>query len=162
MAKPLTEPDPSLYERDFYAWLQDQAEKLRARSHDALDWDNLAEEIECVGRSEKRELENRLGVLVHQLLKWQFQPGRRSESWRISIGEQRIWIPGIIKSSPSLKPYLVEVFADAYEDGRRQAINETGLSAQTFPLEPPFSVAEALSPKFWPGEAFELYDILRD
>src|SRR5262245_39340509 len=128
MGKPLTKPDESLYERDFYAWLQDQADKLRARSHSDIDWENLAEEIESVGRSEKNEIENRLALLILHLLKWRFQPGRRSESWRISISEQRIWIPGIIKKSPSLKSYPGEVFADAYTDGRRQAINETGLS----------------------------------
>jgi hypothetical protein len=163
MGKPLTKPDESLYERDFYAWLQDQAEKLRARAHNEIDWENLAEEIESVGRSQRRELKSRLALLIHRLLKWQFQPGRRSENWRISIGEQRMtWIPGIIEESPSLKSYPAEIFADAYAEGRRQAIVETGLSARTFPVEPPFTLADALNPKFWPGEPFELYDILRD
>ena len=88
MGKPLKKPAEtadSLYETDFNAWLQDQAAKLRDRSHNDLDWENLAEEIESVGRSQKNEIRRRLQVLVLHLLKWQFQPGRRSESWRITI-----------------------------------------------------------------------------
>jgi hypothetical protein len=162
MGKQLEKQEASLYERDFHAWLQDQVAKLRARSHNDIDWENLAEEIESVGRSERREIENRLALLITHLLKWQFQPGRRSESWRISISEQRLWIPNIIKTSPSLKDYPAELFGAAYKDGRRQAINETGLSARIFPTDPPFSAEEALDPRFWPGEPFELYDILRD
>ena len=162
MGKVLEKPAESLYERDFYAWLQDQAAKLRARSHNDIDWENLAEEIESVGRSERKEIENRLAVLIHHLLKWEFQPGRRSESWRISIGEQRIWLPGVTKNSPSLKAYPAKVFKDAYREGRRQAINETGLSAKTFPADPPFSVTEALNNRFWPGETFQAWDVLRD
>lgn len=154
--------DLPLYERDFYAWLQDQAAKLRAHSHNEIDWENLAEEVESVGRSQKHEIENRLAVLVHHLLKWQFQPGRRSESWRITISEQRIWIPGIIRHSPSLKSFPKKIFEDAYAEGRRHAINETGLLSKVFPTEPPFSVTEALNDKFWPGEPFELYEVLRD
>ncbi len=154
--------DLPLYERDFCAWLQDQAGKLRSHSHNEIDWENLAEEIESVGRSERREIQRRLELLIHHLLKWQFQPGRRSESWRITIGEQRIWIPGIIKDSPSLKSYPKRVFKDAYTEGRRQAINETGLLPKIFPSEPPFSVHDALNDKFWPGEPFELYEVRRD
>lgn len=162
MGKPLEKQETSLYESDFYAWIQEQAGKLRARSHNDLDWENLAEEIESLGRSERREIENRLAPLIHHLLKWQFQPGRRSESWRISISEQRSWISTIIKYSPSLKNYPAQIFGDAYEDGRRHAINETGLAAEVFPKEPPFSIEEVLDDRFWPGEPFKPYDILRD
>jgi predicted YcjX-like family ATPase len=154
--------DLPLYDKDFAAWTKDQAAKLRKRAHNEIDWENVAEEIESLGRSQRHEIENRFAVLIHHLLKWQFQPGRRSESWRISVGEQRTWIPGIIKHSPSLKAFPKKVFADAYVEGRRRAINETGLSPKVFPAEPPFSVADALSDKFWPGDPFQLHGILRD
>ncbi|WP_442579904.1 DUF29 domain-containing protein [Mesorhizobium sp. ASY16-5R] len=162
MEKVLGKPQDSLYERDFYAWTQEQAAKLRARTHNDIDWENLAEEIESVGRSERKEIRTRLALLIHHLLKWQFQPGRRSESWRITISEQRTWIPSGIEDSPSLKDYPEEIFEKAYAEGRRKVINETGLSAKTFPTEPPFSIAEALDDRFWPGEALQPWDVLRD
>lgn len=162
MGKALEKPQDSLYERDFYAWLNDQAAKLRARSHDDIDWDNLSEEIESVGRSQKKEIRSRLELLIHHLLKWQFQPGRRSESWRITIGEQRTFIPGIIEDSPSLASYPAEIFEKAYSAGRRKAIEETGLSANVFPSRPPFSVSEALDDRYLPGESFEHWTIIRD
>ena len=155
-------PPASLYERDFYAWLNEQAEKLRARSHNDLDWENLAEEIESVGRSQKREIRTRLERLIQHLLKWQFQPGRRSESWRITIGEQRVFIRGLIETSPSLKQFPGEIFEEAYAGGRRDAIDETGLLPKFFPTEPPFTLAQALDTKFLPGEHFAPYDIIRD
>ena len=152
----------TLYEKDFAAWIKNQATKLRKRAHNEIDWENVAEEIETLGRNQKHEIESRLALLIHHLLKWQFQPGRRSGSWRITISEQRIWIPGIIKHSPSMKSYPAKVFKDAYAEGRRQAINETGLAPKVVPTESPFSVSEALDGKFWPGEPFQPYDILRD
>ncbi|MDP3897009.1 MAG: DUF29 domain-containing protein [Mesorhizobium sp.] len=154
--------DDSLYERDFFAWLNDQAAKLRARSHNDLDWDNLAEEVESVGISQKREIRRRLELLVHHLLKWQFQPGRRSESWRITIGEQRTFIPGIIEDSPSLARFPAEAYEKAYSAGRKAAINETGLLPETFPVKPPFTVEEALNETFLPGEPFAPWDVIRD
>jgi hypothetical protein len=162
MGKPLQKSAETLYERDFYAWLNDQAAKLRGRSHNELDWDNLAEEIESVGRSERNEIDTRLGRLIQHLLKWQFQPGRRSESWRITIGEQRVWIAKIIKTSPSLKNYPAEIFLEAYADGRRFATNETGIIETTFPLEPPFTVEQALDLGFWPGDPVAWNDVIRD
>lgn len=162
MGKTLQKVPETLYEQDFYAWLQDQAAKLRQRSRNDLDWDNLAEEIESVGRSERKEIETRLAQLVLHLLKWQFQPGRRSESWRVSISEQRIWIPGIIENSPSLKAYPSRVFRRAYDTGRRWAVRETGLASAAIPTEPTFTAAQALDGRFWPGEASEPDSIIRD
>jgi hypothetical protein len=162
MGKALEKHQDSLYERDFYAWLNDQAAKLRARSHNDIDWDNLAEEIESVGRSQKRELRSRLERLIQHLLKWQFQPGRRSESWRITIGEQRTFIPGIIDDSPSLKSFPADIFAEAFAAGRRAAIDETGLQAKSFPKEAPFTIDQALDPWFFPGVAFQPWEVLRD
>lgn len=154
--------DMSLYERDFMRWTQDQAAKLRNRAHNDIDWENVAEEIEGLGRSERKEISSRLELLILHLLKWQFQPGRRSESWRISISEQRIWIPGVIKQSPSLKRYPEQIFREAYERGRQRAIDETGMMASVFPNDPPFTVSQALDPKFLPGEPFAPWDVIRD
>lgn len=162
MSKPHRVTEDTLYERDFYAWLTDQAARLRGRSHNELDWDNLAEEIESVGRSQKREIRSRLEKLIHHLLKWQFQPGRRSESWRTTISEQRTFIPGIIDDSPSLKAFPAEIFAKAYMAGRSAAVDETGLQAKVFPAEPPFTLKQALDRKFLPGEPFAPWDVLRD
>ena len=162
MGKALEKPQDSLYERDFYAWLEDQAAKLRVRSHNDIDWENLAEEVESVGRSQKRELRSRLERLIQHLLKWQFQPGRRSESWRSTISEQRTFIAGFLKDSPSLKKFPAEIFLDAYKGGRVEAINETGMLAAAFPKDPPFSIDQALDYRFLPGESFENWAILRD
>ena len=82
MGKLADPTEDSLYERDFYAWTQDQAEKLRGRAHNDIDWENVAEEIESVGRSQKKEIRSRLAVLMQHLLKWHFQPERRSHSWQ--------------------------------------------------------------------------------
>jgi hypothetical protein len=162
MGRALERPLEPLYERDFYAWLEDQAAKLRARSHNDIDWENLAEEIESLGRSQKKEIRSRLELLIHHLLKWQVQPGRRSESWRITIGEQRTFIPGIVEDSPSLASYPAEIFEKAYSAGRRKAIEETGLSANIFPSRPPFTVSEALDNRYLPGESFEHWTVIRD
>jgi hypothetical protein len=162
MGKTLAKTPDTLYERDFHAWLMEQAEKLRARSHNDIDWDNLADEVESVGRSQRDEIESRLALIIQHLLKWQFQPGRRSESWRITIGEQRIWIARIIKSSPSLKRYPADIFPDAYKDGRRRAINETGLQAAVLPADPPFTIEQALDESFFPGDPFDQWMIIRD
>ena len=77
------------YEGDFYAWTQQQAEMLRARAPRGLDWENLAEEIESMGRRDRREVERRLRVILHHLLKWRVQPELRGPSWRRTLREQR-------------------------------------------------------------------------
>jgi hypothetical protein len=154
--------EASLYDADFHAWLLQQADKLRGRAHNEIDWDNLAEEIESVGRSERKEVRSRLALLIHHLLKWQYQPGRRSESWRATIGEQRGWFPINAETSPSLRNYPATVFTDAYADGRRRALRETGLSSQAIPRESPFTVEQALDDSFWPGEPFADWQIRND
>src|SRR3984893_3776464 len=90
-----------LYETDFYVWTQEQAQLLRERRFDDLDLDNLVDEVQSVGSSEKRESRNRLKVLLTHLLKWKVQAGRRGDSWSNTIWEQRQNIAAIITSSPS-------------------------------------------------------------
>jgi hypothetical protein len=96
----------SLYEQDFYQWVQTTVTQLRSRDLSNLDWDNLIEEIDSLGKQEKRELVNRLIVLLMHLLKWEFQPEKRSRSWLATIKIQRLEIIDQIESNPSLKPYI--------------------------------------------------------
>src|ERR1700679_4188739 len=103
------------HQDDFHAWALEQAALLRAGRFAAADIENIAEEIESMGRGEKRELVNRLTILLLHLLKWHFQPGFRSASWNSSIREQRIRLRSHLKDNPSLKGKLDESFAEAYE-----------------------------------------------
>lgn len=141
------------YDRDFHAWAKEQGELIRSRSANAIDWDNVAEEIESLGRQESGELYSHLVVLLTHLLKWEFQPNRRSRSWRVTVFNQRSDIAKQLKRSPSLKAALQEEFDDAYPRARSQAELETRLPATVFPGEPPFSMAQALDADWWPGEA---------
>lgn len=111
-----------LYETDFYTWTQEQVSLLKTQQWDQLDTVNLIEEIETLGRRERQELRNRLGVLLGHLLKWQFQPEKRSNSWLGTIREQRVQIKLLLQNSSSLKPYLNEVFLTVYELGLALAI----------------------------------------
>jgi hypothetical protein len=120
-------PNPnSLYEQDFYLWIQTTAQQLKKGQFQEIDIISLIEEIESMGRSEKRELKNRFIVLLMHLLKWQYQPEKRSESWRSTITEQRICIEGLLEDSPSLQPLISEVFDDCYQKARLKASDETG------------------------------------
>ncbi len=140
----------SLYETDFYAWTQEQSELMATGQWSYLDAPNLVEEIESLGRKERQELRNRLGILLGHLLKWQFQPEQRSNSWRGTIREQRKQINLLLKDSPSLKPYLQEALPDAYELGTALAIKETQLSEETFSENCPYSLADVLETSFFP------------
>jgi ribosomal protein L29 len=132
----------TLYDQDFYAWTLQQAELLRSGTWDGLDIDNLVEEIESLGRQERQELENRLGVLLGHLLKWRFQPEMRSKSWRGTIREQRRRIKRLLTDNPSLKPYLPEAIERGYEDGLDLIERETPLDLNQLPPTCPFSEAE--------------------
>ncbi len=109
----------SLYDRDFYAWANEQAALLRAGRLTEADIENIAEEIESMGRSEKRELINRLAVLLSHLLKWQFQPAFRGNSWRLTIEEQRNRVDDHLGDNPSLKSQLDQAMRTAYRSARQ-------------------------------------------
>ena len=143
LEKSIANPN-SLYEQDFYMWIETTAQQLREGKFDEVDLTNLIEEIESMGRSEKRELKSRLIVLLMHLLKWQYQPEKRSESWRSTISEQRICIEGLLEDSPSLKPLISEVFDDCYQKARLKASDETGIKLNFFPKESPFTLEETL------------------
>ncbi|MFB2938008.1 DUF29 domain-containing protein [Aerosakkonemataceae cyanobacterium BLCC-F154] len=140
-----------LYETDFYAWTQEQVSLLKTQQWDRLDRLNLIEEIETLGRKERQELRNRLGVLLGHLLKWQFQSEKRTNSWLGTIREQRIQIKLLLQDSPSLKPYLSQGFLDAYELGLALAIKETQLDEKVFPEVCPYLPEEVMNPEFFPN-----------
>lgn len=141
-----------LYGTDFYAWTRQQAEILRERRWDDLDLENLIEEIQSLGISNKREIESRLLVLIAHLLKWAFQPGARCSSWSASIREQRSQIRRLIKHSPSLKRYPAKVFLEEYPGARLEASDQTGIALELLPAECPFSIDEILDADFMPDE----------
>lgn len=145
-----TEESHSLYERDFYLWIEITAKLLRHRELEQLDYDNLIEEIEAMGRKEKHAIESNLVVVLMHLLKYKYQSQKRSNSWRYTIIEHRNRIKRILRDSPSLQRYPSEVFDDCYQDARREAEAETGLSLDSFPLESPFTVEETLNPDYLP------------
>ncbi len=139
-----------LYEQDYVLWLQATVELLRQGKLEQVDILNLIEEIEDMGRSEKRALESNLEALLRHLLKYQYQPERRSNSWRFTILEHRDRINRLFRDSPSLKPYYESVFVDCYTSARRKAAVETGLSIEIFPENAPFTPEETLNPDFLP------------
>lgn len=140
----------SLYETDFYAWAYEQAVLLRAGKLKQADIENIAEEIESMGRSEKRELVSRLRVLLLHLLKWRHQPLRRTPSWRLSILNSRDDLSDHLRDNPSLKPQVREAMAGAYRRARREAAIETELAEAIFPKECPWTWAEAVDENYWP------------
>jgi hypothetical protein len=139
-----------LYETDFYAWTQEQVNLIKTQQWDRLDKINLIEEIETLGRKDRQELRNRLGILLGHLLKWQFQPEKRTNSWLGTIREQRIQIKLLLSDCPSLKSYLEEVFLTAYELGLALAIRETELGEQVFPELCPYTPSQILNSQFLP------------
>ena len=140
----------SLYDRDFYAWANEQAALLRAGKLMEADIQNIAEEIESMGRSEKRELVSRLTVLLLHLLKWQFQPGLRGTSWRLSIENTRYQLEEHLEDNPSLRSQLDQVMRNAYRRAQNDAVSETGLARNTFPDDCPYTFDQAISLGFWP------------
>ena len=142
--------DSSLYDRDYYAWLVKQAAHIRARRFAQLDCEALAEELEDMGRSERRAVESALNNLLFPLLKWTRQPQRRSGSWRDSIDTARDAIADLLQESPSLRPHLPEVVARQYARARRSAANQTGIAAVNFATTCPFRLDEILDPAFFP------------
>jgi hypothetical protein len=140
------------YDKDVILWSQEQARLLRAHRFSELDIEHLADEIEDVGKSEKRELASRMAVLLAHLLKWRSQPEKRSNSWRATISDQRKRIALAIKQTPSLKAVMRDPDwqEDTWLDARAQARNETGLAEEDLPEACPWSMEQAADAEFWP------------
>jgi Domain of unknown function DUF29 len=138
------------YEEDFFAWTIEQARLLRAGNLSAIDAANIAEEIESMGRRDRRELGSRLLVLTIHLLKWRFQPSARSRSWSATIEEERLQIDQVFAESPSLRPLAGGLLPQAYTLARSRAIAETGFADDMFPATCPYTLDEVLSRSFLP------------
>ena len=138
-----------LYDQDFYAWANEQAGLLRAGLLSEADIEHIAEEIESMGKSEKRELVSRLSILLLHLLKWQFQPRRRGASWEASIANNRDRLEVHLDDNPSLKSLLPAALTQAYRYASRDAEGETGLAKATFPEFCPWTFDQIMDPDFW-------------
>jgi hypothetical protein len=133
------------YEEDLFAWTQEQAALLRAHAQEGLDWENLAEELESMGRRDRRELKSRIRVILLHLLKWQAKPDLRGPSWRSTLRTQRREIRDLLQQSPSLRREVPDMVRDAYGDAVKVAVDETELPAKTFPKTCPYEPDEVLA-----------------
>lgn len=141
----------SLYDKDFYAWTQEQAYLLKNRLFDKLDIAHLFDEVESMGASERSELVNRLEILLGHLLKWQYQPTHRGNSWEYTIIEQRNKIKDHIEENPSLKSYLEIALTKGYKYGVLLAAKETKLSRKGFPDKCIWTLEQILDDDFYPN-----------
>lgn len=140
------------YTTDFNLWIQQTAQILRERRWHDLDLENLIEEVEDLGKSERRGISSQLTRLLH-LLKWQYQPQRRSDSWLDSITDARTQISLAIEDSPSLKNYPADQLEQSYQRAVRQAAGQTGMSLSVFPDDCPYSLELVLEENWLPEES---------
>ncbi len=142
----------SSYEQDIVCWANEQAELLLSKQFALLDLEHLAEEIIDVGKSEQRELANRMAVLLCHLLKWHYQPARQGSSWQVTIKSQRERINRRLVRTPSLKNCLTDSdwLADAWDDARELAEKETAIPYDKFPEQCPWTMAEIMSTDWLP------------
>jgi hypothetical protein len=141
----------SNYGSDFYAWANEQAALLRAGRLGHADIEHIAQEIESMGRTEKRELISRLRVLILHLLKWKFQPTGRGSSWRASIRVQRLDLAEHLNDNPSLKAILPQAIATAFAAAVIEAADQTGLPESALPSSSPWAFDEMMDARFWPS-----------
>ena len=140
----------TLYESDYLEWLSHALKQLRNQQYEQVDWENLIEEIETMGRSEKNALESNLIIILLHLLEWQYQPQKRSGSWERSMIEHRRRVRKALKDSPSLKSYLVSILEESYHEAVKQAKAETQLPLATFPNACPYFLNSILDDQFFP------------
>jgi Domain of unknown function DUF29 len=140
----------TLYEYDYCLWTENTIEQLKKGDFHHIDIDNLIEEIEAMGRSEKSALESNLRVLLMHLLKWKYQQNKRSNSWRGTIREHRLRIIKAFRNSPSLKSYYLDILPETYEDSRYLASDETGLKLEIFPSNCPLTDEQILDTNYLP------------
>jgi hypothetical protein len=143
MAKVL-ERQETLYDQDLLAWAEQQVGHLRAGQLDRLDLAHLIEQLEAMAGSLRRELKNRLRILLAHLLKWQYQPRRRSRSWLATIADQRDQIADLLEENPSLRRELEPAARAAYPQARKRAAIETGLPRATFPGDLPYGLGDIM------------------
>lgn len=141
----------NLYEEDFFAWTQQQAQLIKNKVFGQLDIAHLFEEVEDMGNRHADELESRLEVLLMHLLKWKYQPDLQSNSWKYTIKEQRKRLALRLKKMPSLKNKLPELFLEAYDLSRGDAVMETGINEDVFPLKCEWDINQVLDEGFFPN-----------
>jgi hypothetical protein len=145
---PTDRPPAAEYWGDFYSWLKEQAAHVRAGRWEALDRENLAEEIESLGREQFNKLESALRVLMMHMLKWDYQPQRRGRSWMLSIKCQRLELEDVLADNPGLKPRIPEATERAYRKARIDAAKETGLDPDTLPEACPYTWNDIVAREF--------------
>jgi hypothetical protein len=143
----------TLYEQDFCAWVEQTAELLQSHQWDTLDLEHLIEEVVGLGKSQQRALQSALRLVLSHLLKWKYQPERRSQSWQVTITRERLNLDELLQESPSLQRFLndAEWLNATYQRARREAIVETSLSEENFAIACPFAVDEILDLDFYPN-----------
>jgi ParB-like chromosome segregation protein Spo0J len=139
-----------LYDQDYYLWIRKTIELLNKKKFGELDLTNLVEEIQDMGKSEKKSITSNLRILLMHLLKYKYQSDKQTNSWLFTIVEHRKRLQEAFKVSPSLRRYYEEVFLDCYQDARELASAETGLSMQIFSEVCPFTPEEALNSNYLP------------
>lgn len=140
----------TLYDTDFYEWTQETAAKVRERRFDEVDAEALAEEIEDLGKRDAREVNSRLQVVILHLLKLQYQPEKRTDSWTESVGRERSVLEGILEDSESLRAKALEALPRTYARARRDAARETKLPVATFPAKCPYTLEQLLDHDYLP------------
>ena len=145
---PADRPPAAEYWGDYYSWLMEHAVHLRSARWEALDRENLAEEIESLGREQFNKLESALRVLMLHMLKWDHQPNLRSRSWVLSIEAQRLELHDVLSDNPGLRPRIAEATARAYRRARIEAAKETGLEKNEFPEECPYTWNDFVAREF--------------
>jgi hypothetical protein len=140
----------ALYEQDFFEWTVLNAGLLRAGRLQEADLEHISEEIEDMGKSERHELRGRMRVLLSHLLKWKYQPDRRSRSWKATIRIQREETVHLLQQMPSLRGYLQNQLRQVYAVAVEGAIAETDLTDEVFPPACPFSIDQILDTEFFP------------
>jgi len=135
-------------------WPEQQANALRRRANHQIDWENVAEEIGSLGKSDKREIRSRLAATCAHLLKLQYQPDARAVTWRGSAAEACAHIADLLEDSRSLNDYPVgphsEPRAGAYAQGRKRAALGSGIADLLATC--PWTIEQVLDADFWPGD----------
>ncbi len=147
-----------IYEQDIDAWIDQQVRLLKEGRLREIDVEHLIEELQDMGKSNRRELESRLIILIAHLLKWQYQREALSDQWkefegkgwRNTIIEQRVQLLFLLKKVPSLRSMIQDAIAEVYSDARRLAVRETGLKPNVFPEQCPYVSDLLLDEDYYP------------
>lgn len=135
----------SLYETDFLLWLEQQSAALKAGHFETLDIPNIVEELDGLASSRRHELRSRMRILLQHLLKLKYQPAKAAGSWKATVRDQRAEIGLLLEESPSLRRLIPQAISKEYPLARRNAADETGMPADAFPEDCPFSLDEILA-----------------